>query len=129
MDQTVVLLTIAGMGAVTYLPRLLPLLALTRRATGGDRSGGAMSALVEAWLRHVPAAVLAAMLFPSLFVAEGRARLSAASFLSVDSLLSADNLYLWAAIPTLFVAWKTRSLIGAVLAGVAVVALGRLLLG
>jgi branched-subunit amino acid transport protein len=123
MDQTVVLLTIAGMGAVTYLPRLLPLLALTRRAPGGDRSGGAVSPLVEAWLRHVPAAVLAAMLFPSLLVTEGQANLSA------DRILSAANLYLWGAIPTLLVAWKTRSLIGAVLAGVAVVALGRLLLG
>jgi branched-subunit amino acid transport protein len=123
MDQTVVLLTIAGMGVVTYLPRLLPLLALTRRAPNEDRSGSSMSPLVEAWLRHVPAAVLAAMLFPSLLVSEGRLHLAA------DRLLSADNLYLWGAIPTLLVAWKTRSLIGAVLAGVAVVALGRLLLG
>ena len=119
MDQNVVLLTILGMGAVTYLPRLLPLLALTR----GREQGRSLPPLLEAWLRHVPAAVLAAMLFPSLWVAEGRANLSA------DGPLSADNLYLWAAIPTMWIAWKTRSLVGAVLAGVAVVALGRLLLG
>ena len=129
MDQNTVLLTILGMGAVTYLPRLLPLLILTRhrmarhRATPGNASASAMPPLLEAWLRHVPAAVLAAMLFPSLVITEGQANLSA------DDLLSADNLYLWAAIPTLLVAWKTRSLIGAVLAGVAFVALGRLLLG
>jgi branched-subunit amino acid transport protein len=126
MDPTVVLLTIIGMGVVTYLPRLLPLLLLTRQQRApqrADGSDGALPPLLEAWLRHVPAAVLAAMLFPSLLVSEGRLHLAA------DRLLSADNLYLWGAIPTLLVAWKTRSLIGAVLAGVAVVALGRLLLG
>ena len=111
-------MTILGMGVVTYLPRLLPLLILARRSTAqGDDPSGALSPLVESWLRHVPAAVLAAMLFPSLWIAEGRAN------------LALDNLYMWAAIPTLLIAWKTRSLIGAVLAGVAVVALGRLLLG
>ena len=121
MDPTVVLLTIVGMGAVTYLPRLLPLLILARRSASARRRAegpaNAMPPLLEAWLRHVPAAVLAAMLFPSLLVVEGRAN------------LSADNLYLWAAIPTLWIAWKTRSLFGAVLAGMAVVALGRLFLG
>ena len=124
MDQDIVLLTLLGMGVVTYLPRLLPLLVLTRgRPARGDDSKSAPSSLVEVWLRYVPAAVLAAMLFPSLFIAEGRI------YLSLDRILSADSLYLWAAIPTVWIAWRTRSLIGSVLAGVAVVALGRLLLG
>ena len=118
MDQNTVFLTLLGMGVATYLPRLLPLLILTRRQTVSEEgTSGGMSPLVEAWLGHVPAAVLAAMLFPSLFVAEGRMN------------LTLDNLYLWAALPTLLIAWKTQSLIGSVLAGVAVVALGRLLLG
>ena len=43
--------------------------------------------------------------------------------------LAPDNLYLWAAMPTLLIAWKTRSLVGSVLAGVATVAIGRLLFG
>jgi branched-subunit amino acid transport protein len=131
MDPTVVLLTIIGMGVVTYLPRLLPLLLLTRQQRApqrADGSDGALPPLLEAWLRHVPAAVLAAMLFPSLFIIEGRANLSPDDLLSTDDLLSADSLYLWAAIPTLWIAWKTRSLFGAVLAGMAVVALGRLIL-
>jgi branched-subunit amino acid transport protein len=124
MDQNVVLLTLLGMGIVTYLPRLLPLLILTRRgAVQGDDSEGALPPLIEVWLRYVPAAVLAAMLFPSLFIAEGRVHLSG------DRILSPDSLYLWAAIPTVWIAWRTRSLIGSVLAGVAVVALGRMLLG
>jgi branched-subunit amino acid transport protein len=114
MDQTTVLLTILGMGVVTYLLRLLPLLILARRRPARRST---MPPWVEAWLRHVPAAVLAAMLFPSLWVAEGQAK------------LSPNTLYLWAAIPTLAIAWKTRSLFGAVLAGMAVVALGRLLSG
>ena len=113
MDRDVVLLTILGMGLVTYLPRLLPLLFLT----GGRRSTSALSPWIEDWLRHVPAAVMAAMTLPALLIAGGRAN------------LSAGNLYLWAAIPTWLIAWKTRSLVGAVLAGMAVVALGRLVWG
>jgi branched-subunit amino acid transport protein len=110
LDQERVLWTIVGMGLVTYLPRLIPFLLLA----GGE--GGTLPAWLERWLRYVPVAVLAAMLLPSLLVVEGRAR------------LAWDNLYLWAALPTAWIAWKTRSLIGAVLAGVAVVALGRMLL-
>ena len=110
-DQNIIALTIVGMAAVTYLPRLLPLLLLTR----GQAASSGLSPWVEAWLRYVPAAVLAAMLLPGLFVAGGRLS------------LRLDNLYLWAAIPTLLIAWKTRSLVGAVLAGMVIVALGRLL--
>ena len=111
LDQDRVLWTIVGMGIVTYLPRLIPFLAL---AGGGE--GGTLPAWLERWLRYVPVAVLAAMLLPSLLVIEGRAS------------LAWDNLYLWAAVPTAWIAWRTRSLIGAVLAGMAVVALGRWLL-
>ena len=113
VGENVVTLTIIGMGIATYLPRLLPLLLLTRR----DQTGSALPPPVETWLRHVPAAVLAAMLLPSVVVAEGRLH------------LGSDNLYLWAAIPTLVVAWKTRSLFGSVVLGMAVVAVGRLLFG
>jgi branched-subunit amino acid transport protein len=113
MDQDAIALTIVGMGVVTYLPRLLPMLLLAR----SGKTGSGMSPWVESWLRHVPAAVLAAMLLPGLFIAGGQ--------LSVRL----DNLYLWAAIPTLLIAWRTHSLVGAVLAGMAIVALGRLFLG
>lgn len=110
MDRKTVTLTIAGMAVVTYLPRLLPLLFLTQN--GQKRR--AFPPLVETWLRYIPVAVLAALLLPSLVVAEAQAN------------LAWDNLYLWAALPTLGVAWKTRSLFAAVLTGMAVVALGRL---
>jgi len=113
IPQDAILLTILAMGAVTFLPRLLPLLLLNR----GKASGSAMPPLVESWLRHVPVAVLAAMLLPSIVVPNGQ----------LD--LAPDNLYLWAIIPTLLTAWKTRSLVGSVLAGMATVAIGRLVLG
>jgi branched-subunit amino acid transport protein len=113
LDQNAIALTIVGMAVVTYLPRLLPMLLLTRK---GHSSSG-LSPWIEAWLRHVPAAVLAAMLLPSLFIADGQVS------------LRPDNLHLWAAVPTLLIAWKTRSLFGALVAGMAIVALGRLVLG
>ena len=106
MDQTTVYLTILGMGVVTYLPRLLPLLLLASRA---------LPRPIVAWLRYVPVAVLAAMLFPSLLV-HGE---------QVD--VGLGNLFLWAAIPTFLIAWRRRSMFGAVIIGMLVVAAARLL--
>ena len=108
MNQTTILLTIAAMSVVTYLPRVLPALLLSSRR---------LPPLAEAWLRYVPAAVLGALVLPALM--ENRE----------PGFIPATNLYVWAAVPTVVVAWKTRSLIGAVAAGVAVVALARLGLG
>ena len=108
MDQSLIFLTILGMLLVTYLPRLLPVWLLASRR---------LPHVVVAWLRYVPAAVLAAMLFPALLLQDGALN------------LHFDNLYLLAAIPTLLVAWKTRSLFGAVVTGMLFVALARLVLG
>ena len=104
MDQKAILITILGMGAVTYLPRLLPVLVLSSKK---------LPPLVETWLRYVPVAVLSAMLLPSLVVIDG----------GLD--FSRSNLFLWASIPTFLVAWKTRNLFGSVIVGMAVVALAR----
>jgi len=104
MDQRAIFITILGMGVVTLLPRLLPILLL---------SSSKLPPLVVAWLRFVPVAVLSAMLLPSLVVNEAR----------LD--LSWSNLFLWAAIPTFLVAWKTRSLFGSVIVGMSVVAIAR----
>ena len=77
--------------AVTALPSVLPLVALSRIALPGA---------VMAWLRHVPVAVLAALLAIEglSFAAAGYAGIAAA----------------------LLVAAATRSLIGTVAAGVGV---------
>ena len=101
MDSQAVLLTMVGMLAVTYLPRVLPLWFFASRR---------LPAVVVSWLRYVPVAVLAAMLLPSLVVAEGQLN------------LELQNLYLWAAVPTFVIAWKTRSLFGSVIIGMLVVA-------
>jgi len=107
MDQTTIFLTIVGMGVVTYLPRLLPVWVLSQRT---------LPPLAVAWLRFVPVAVLAALLLPGLVMPEER----------LD--LSFNNLYLWAAIPAIVVAWRTRSFFGTVLMGMGLVALLRWLI-
>jgi branched-subunit amino acid transport protein len=82
------------MAAVTYGPRLLPLVLLTRV---GLPPG------VRRWLEHVPAAILAAFLAQLLW--PGRAGGSYRDLL--------------AALPAVAVAARTRNLILTVLAGVA----------
>ncbi len=108
MDQKSVFLTILGMALVTYLPRVLPTWLLSART---------LPPRVEAWLRQVPVAVLAAMLIPDLIVQQGR----------ID--LRPDNIFLLAALPTLLVAWKTKNFFGSVLTGMAVVAGARFFFG
>lgn len=107
MDQQTIFLIILGMWLVTYLPRLLPVWFLSRRT---------LPPPVIAWIRFVPVTVLAALLFPALVVQEQQIN------------LGPDNLFVWAAIPTGLVAWKSRSLFGSVLTGMLIVAAVRYLL-
>ncbi len=86
------------MTAVTFLPRLLPLLALSRRA---------LPAAVRTWLSYVPVAVLAALLGPILFVPPGGV-----------SLQPGDNPYFWAALPAFVVALSTKNMFLTVLTGI-----------
>lgn len=106
MDQKVIFVTILGMMVVTYLPRALPLLALAQRT---------LPELVIRWLSFIPVAVLSAMLVPILILREKE----------LD--FSGDNIFLWAAIPTILISWKTKSFVGAVIVGMGCVALGRCL--
>lgn len=107
MDQKIIFLTILGMALVTYLPRLLPVWLLSSRN---------LPEVVVTWLRYVPASVLAALLFPSILMDGGHLA------------LRWDNLYLIALLPTLLVAWRTKSMFAAVITGMALVAVGRLVL-
>jgi branched-subunit amino acid transport protein len=104
MDESLVFLTILGMGAVTYVPRVLPMLLL---------SGRNLAPWIARWLSFVPATVLAALLAPGLICPEG----------GLD--ISLNNLYLLAAIPTFFVAWRFKSFFGTVATGMGLVALAR----
>jgi len=101
MTDTQFLLTMIGMGVVTFLPRLLPAWFLR---------GKTLHPFIEAWLKYVPVAVLAALLLPSLLVSEGNLN------------LHWENLYLWAAIPAAATAWKTRSMFATIVVGMIVVA-------
>jgi branched-subunit amino acid transport protein len=104
MDQKTIFLTILGMLVVTYLPRLLPVWFLSARK---------LPEMIKTWLNYVPAAVLAALLAPAVVMEGG------------SIFIAWSNLYLVALIPTLLVAWKTRSLFGAVVVGMGFVAAGR----
>lgn len=90
-----------GMTLVTYLPRLVPIWFL---------SGRKLPEFLTTWLRYVGVAVLAAMMVPSVTFMDGKLS------------LNLDNLYLLAAIPTILVAWKTRSMFASVLFGMLLVA-------
>ena len=101
MDQKTILLTIVGMMLVTYFPRVLPVWLLSSRS---------LPPLFLAWLRYIPVSVMAAMVLPSLIVQDQ----------GLD--VSLDNVFLLAAVPTIFVAWKTKNLFISVLIGMGVVA-------
>jgi branched-subunit amino acid transport protein len=90
------IILILCMGAVTYLPRMLPLVALSRRR---------LPAWFSEWLELIPAAILSALLAPTLFTsAEPR-------------IISLGKPELLAAVPTLLFAVKSRSLAGTVIVG------------
>ena len=80
---------VAGMGLVTYLPRWAPLVALARRR---------IPRRVGAWLELLPPAILAALLAPALLAAPDPRH------------LDLGRPELWAAVPTCWCAWRTRSL-------------------
>jgi branched-subunit amino acid transport protein len=96
MVSTEYLAVILGMGMVTFLPRWLPLVYLTRRS---------LPAWLVEWLDFIPAAILSAILLPAL-VTDSATRsfdLSRPEFL--------------VAIPTLVFAILTKSLGGTVIVG------------
>jgi branched-subunit amino acid transport protein len=92
-----ILALILACAAVTILPRVLPLVLLSRIA---------LPAWVLAWLAYVPVAVLAALLALEVMVIDGRPAVTTA------------NPALLAILPALAVAALTRSLITTAAAGV-----------
>lgn len=93
-----ILLVIVGSAIVTFIPRVLPLVLLSRMQ---------IPEWGIQWLKHVPVAVMAALLAQELLLSENHFSIS-------DNLLE-----LIAAVPTFLVAILTRSLLGTVLVGVA----------
>jgi branched-subunit amino acid transport protein len=105
MDENLVLLTIFGMALVTYVPRALPLFAL---------SGKKLPNWLISWLRYVPPAVLAAMLLPAILLQDGNIN------------FSLDNLFFWAALPTFAAALLSKNLFIPVIVGMLTIILARL---
>lgn len=108
MTTPEILLLVAGMTAVTYIPRAAPLMFLATRS---------LPERLMRWLEMIPPAVLAALLAPELLL---RVRGGEKAFF-----LSLDNTFLLACLPTVAVGWLTRSFFGTVATGMTLVALLR----
>ncbi len=91
------ILIILGMSIVTYLPRVLPIIVLTKVKT---------PEWFMRWLKYIPTAVLAALLAPELLVSGGTLE------------LSLKNKNLLAAVPCFMVAYKTKNLFVTVVTGI-----------
>jgi branched-subunit amino acid transport protein len=106
MDETL-WIVVGGMTIVTVLPRVLPILLLSKRK---------LPRPAERWLSLVAPAILSALLLPALLPEAG------------TPIFSASNTLLWASVPAFLVAWKTKNLFGTVATGIASAALLRLFL-
>ena len=62
---------------------------------------------LQRWLRYVPSAVFAAIIFPEIFVRDG------------SVVLSSDNSRLFAALIAAIVAWRTKNVLLTILIGMA----------
>lgn len=89
---------ILAMMLVTYLPRVLPLILLSKIK---------IPDYVIRVLKYVGPAILASLLAPAIFITEGR----------ID--LSFNNTFLLAAIPTFITAFLSRSIFITVFSGLA----------
>lgn len=106
MPETKIYLLILGLWVVNYIPRVLPMVVLSKLKIPEP---------VIQWLGFVPAAVLAAIIAPSVLMPDNRL------FVSID------NTYLLAAMPAFAAAFKTRSLVWTLITGMAAMALLQLL--
>jgi branched-subunit amino acid transport protein len=92
-------LTVIAVGAVTYVQRAFFM-------TSGD--GRPEDSLLRRGLRFVPASVLVALVVPNLLVVEGQL------------LFSPTNFRLIAGLVAIAVAWRARSILWTLIAGMAV---------
>jgi branched-subunit amino acid transport protein len=96
------------MALVTFIPRVVPILLLSKRE---------LPAAITIWLSYVPVAVLAALLTPALLAPGG-----------IINFGIETNPAFWVAIPVFAVAHLTKNLFATVLTGMILIALLRLFL-
>lgn len=89
METNNFLFMILGMVVVTFIPRTLPLFLL------GNKE---LPESIVHWLSFIPAAVLSALLAPSILIKDG------------SLYLSLENTALLAFFPTLLLAYKTKNI-------------------
>jgi branched-subunit amino acid transport protein len=104
MQENVLILCIVLMTLVTVIPRILPLMVL------GEKP---LPPVVQSFLRYVPTALLASVLAQEIL------------FKKESLHLSLNNLYLWALLPTAWIALRSRNLAITVAAGIACLAICR----
>lgn len=102
MEQISLWLMIIGVSAASMLPRILPVALLSRRE---------FPAPVKKWLSFVAPSVLGALTAVSVLAPLGR----------ID--LRPGNLYIWAFLPTLITAVKSRNLFYTLLTGILALAI------
>ena len=103
------LLVIAGMAAVTFIPRVVPMLLLP---------GMKLPKAAERWLSFIGPAIIAALLLQDLTLDRS----------SGSPVLSVPNLNMFAAIPAFVIAFLTKNMMLTVITGIASAALLRFLL-
>ncbi len=99
MDQRIVFIII-GMAVVTYLPRLIPLIALSNMK---------MPKLIEKWLNYIPVSVFSALIFPAILIQNGKLS------------LSLSNSQIWASLICLIIILKSKNLALTVLTGIMII--------
>jgi branched-subunit amino acid transport protein len=107
MNAERLILIFLGMFLVTYLPRLLPLFALSQVRLP-DR--------LMSWLSYLPAAILSALIFPGALMRDG----------VLDP--GIGNPSLWALAASFAVAIRTRNLILTMVVGGTVMFIGQIVL-
>ncbi|MBC7114916.1 MAG: hypothetical protein PWR13_580 [Archaeoglobi archaeon] len=93
MEKFIIILLMA---LATYLPRLLPLIALGESLE---------KETVKKWLSLIPSAILSSLLVSSILIRD-------------SEIFLVGNTQLFAIIPTMIVALKTKSLVITVIAGI-----------
>ena len=104
MQDSILIPTILLMALVTQLPRILPIWFF---------AGKQMPPLIDRWLKFVPTALLAAVLTQEVLFKGERLQ------------LRADNFFLWALVPTFWIAHRSRNLAVTVATGIFSLALFR----
>lgn len=98
MSEYYLLVIIIGMAVVTYLPRILPMLLLSRKE---------ISPSFNRWMTYIPVSIFAALVASDVFFWE-----------DALSLNIVDNIKLIPTVGVFIVAYKTKSLLWSMIVGI-----------